>query len=85
MNFMNCCSCAGICQINNTGICLGCQRGFTNTPQEDAWIHSKERKLVKMKERETEMENSLKEPKKTKIPMSKRRTLKEGKKEINNV
>ena len=23
--------------MNNTGICLGCQRGFTHEPQEDAW------------------------------------------------
>jgi len=62
MKFMNCGSCSGICQTNNTGICLGCQRGFVNVPQEDSWIHSKEREKVKLQERKEELENALKKP-----------------------
>ena len=56
---MNCGSCSAICQVNNTGICLGCQRGFTNYPQEDAWVNSDERKKLKLKERKEEIENEL--------------------------
>ena len=39
MNFMECQTCRGIVQINNTGICMGCQRGFIGTPQEDHYQH----------------------------------------------
>lgn len=59
MNFMNCGSCHGLVQANNTGICLGCQRGFVNIPQEDAWVNSEERKKLKLKERKEEIENAL--------------------------
>ena len=38
MKFMNCTSCQGLVQVNATGICLGCQRGFVNTAQEDAYL-----------------------------------------------
>lgn len=37
MQFMNCNSCQRVVQINNTGICLGCQRGFTGMPAEDVY------------------------------------------------
>ena len=37
MKFMNCTSCQRVVQVNNTGICLGCQRGFMREPQEDSW------------------------------------------------
>ena len=56
---MNCTTCHGLCQVNNTGICLGCQRGFVNLPQEDAWINSDDRKKVKLKKRKEELENAL--------------------------
>ncbi len=69
---MNCGSCSGICQTNNTGICLGCQRGFVNVPQEDSWMNSKEREKVKLQERKEELENALKKPSPKKIPMGKR-------------
>lgn len=58
---MTCGSCSGICQINNSGICLSCQRGFVNLPQEDAWVNSKEREKVKLQERKEELENALQE------------------------
>jgi predicted Fe-S protein YdhL (DUF1289 family) len=37
MQFMNCNSCQRVVQINNTGICLGCQRGFTGLHAEDVY------------------------------------------------
>jgi len=72
---MNCGSCSAVCEINNTGICLGCQRGFVNLPQEDAWVNSEEREKVKMKERKKEIETELATPthKKQKFPHSKRK------------
>lgn len=33
---MTCTTCQRVVQVNNTGICLGCQRGFVNLPQEDS-------------------------------------------------
>lgn len=37
IEWMNCTTCKALVQINNTGICLGCQMGFTRVPQEDAY------------------------------------------------
>lgn len=37
MQFMNCNACQRVVQINNTGICLGCQRGFTGQDAEDVY------------------------------------------------
>lgn len=42
MKFMNCTLCQAVVQINNTGTCLGCQRGFIKEPQEDAYQFHKE-------------------------------------------
>ena len=36
MQFMHCTTCKGLVQVNATGTCLGCQKGFAG-PQEDAW------------------------------------------------
>lgn len=36
MQFMNCNACRTLVQVNPTGICLGCQMGFSG-PQADAW------------------------------------------------
>ncbi len=35
--WMNCNACKAVVQANSTGICLGCQMGFTGIPQEDAY------------------------------------------------
>jgi hypothetical protein len=78
MEFMTCGSCSGICQINNSGICLSCQRGFVNLPQEDAWVNSKEIEKVKLQERKEEIENALKESIPKKTPMGKRTPISEG-------
>lgn len=32
---MECTTCHAIVEVNNTGICLGCQCGFTQVPQSD--------------------------------------------------
>ena len=37
MQFMNCNACQRVVKINNTGICLGCQRGFTGQDAEDLY------------------------------------------------
>lgn len=55
MEFMHCTTCSALVNINPTGVCLGCQRGFTNTPQEDSWRHSEERALLKLTEEKKEM------------------------------
>ena len=36
MDFMHCTCCQTLVQVNPTGTCLGCQRGFVGK-QEDAW------------------------------------------------
>lgn len=67
MKFMECTTCKGVVQINNTGTCLGCQRGFTSEPQEDAWILEEEKNedtLDKLLEKRKELEDALKEIKK---------------------
>jgi len=61
MNFMSCGSCSRVCEINNTGICLGCQRGFVNLPQEDSWEKSPHRKKVKLEQRQKELEDAIQE------------------------
>lgn len=37
MQYMNCNACQRVVQINNTGICLGCQRGFIGVDAEDVY------------------------------------------------
>ena len=37
MQLMTCTTCNRVIQTNNTGICLGCQRGFPNVDQEDIY------------------------------------------------
>ena len=59
MKFMHCGSCSGICQVNATGICLSCQRGFINLPQEDSWFHSEDREKAKLQDRKEELEIAI--------------------------
>lgn len=35
MKWMECTTCHATVEVNNTGICLGCQCGFTQVPQSD--------------------------------------------------
>ncbi len=35
VSYMTCTTCKGVVLVNNTGICLRCQGGFTQTPQGD--------------------------------------------------
>ena len=60
MEFMMCTSCSGLVSVNPTGICLGCQRGFKNTPQEDSWRKSEERAMLSLTEEKKELLESLK-------------------------
>ncbi|NGX36890.1 MAG: hypothetical protein K1000chlam2_00035 [Chlamydiae bacterium] len=70
---MECQTCKGIVQVNNTGICLGCQRGFVGIPQEDTYnatsdeeskkqnlstIHQSQSLKSLLKEKEKEIENA---------------------------
>ena len=41
---MTCNVCRATIEINNTGICLGCQRGIRSVPQEDSWEYAQEKK-----------------------------------------
>lgn len=71
MKFMNCNTCSYLVQVNPTGICLGCQRGFNGIPQEDAWVNSPERKILELEKRKEEVENALQEQKAKSVPLRK--------------
>lgn len=58
MNFMTCTTCTRVVQVNCTGICLSCQRGFLHEPGEDAFI-SNEHQTKKLKARLEEIEDAL--------------------------
>lgn len=63
MQFMTCTTCQRVVQINNTGICLGCQRGFPNLDAEDVYKPpvktAKELEIEKLKAREKELEDAI--------------------------
>ena len=63
MQFMTCTTCQRVVQINNTGICLGCQRGFPNMDAEDVYKPpvktDKELEIEKLKAREKELEDAI--------------------------
>lgn len=63
MNFMQCQGCKCIVQINATGVCLGCQKGFIGIPQEDAIDLGPKKTLDDLQDRQKEIENALKERK----------------------
>jgi len=61
MKFMQCTCCKSSVQINPTGICLACQRGFIGVPQEDSLEqHEKKKDLKKLKTRKKKIEDALK-------------------------
>ena len=69
MKFMECTTCKRLVQINETGTCLGCQRGFSSEPQEDAWKPEENvqtddflgvKSVIDLQEREKELEDALK-------------------------
>ena len=70
---MNCVTCSRICQTNATGLCLACQRGFINNPQEDSWALSDELKKMKLEE----LENAIKESSPAEISMGERSKISE--------
>ena len=76
MQFMTCSTCARVVQINNTGICLGCQRGFTGLDAEDIYKPStlqvkdtddisnsdaEDAEITRLKARQKEIEDALQE------------------------
>lgn len=76
MQFMNCTTCQRIVQINNTGICLGCQRGFTGIDAEDVYkppslkadckqdisaTHAEDTEIERLETRQKEIEDALEE------------------------
>jgi len=62
--WMTCNSCRAVVQLNSTGICLGCQGGFAGQQQEDKYIPEEE-KIQKLKARERELEDAIKEREKS--------------------
>lgn len=44
-DWMMCTSCRKVAVVNETGICLSCQRGFTGIPQEDSYVFKEKIKL----------------------------------------
>jgi len=77
MEFMMCTSCSGLVSVNSTGICLGCQRGFKNTPQEDSWRKSEERAMLSLTEEKKNYSNLLNMRRKS--PVSKKEEAKKKK------
>ncbi len=47
---MNCTTCTVLVEVNNTGVCLGCQRGFVKEPQEDSYEHHQRLENIRSKE-----------------------------------
>jgi hypothetical protein len=56
---MTCNSCRSVVNLNNTGICLGCQMGFSGIGQQDSLLFQKEN-FLKIKE---DLKNAPKERK----------------------
>lgn len=73
MIFMACTTCKRVVQVNSTGTCLGCQRGFIGAPQEDAYEFHKPEVEDALQKSETK---SLDAPKQARDgrPMGKRNT-----------
>ena len=66
MDWMPCTTCKRVVKINNTGLCLGCQRGFTGLDAEDVWKPSpietaKATEVNRLETRQKEIEDALKE------------------------
>ena len=68
---MYCTTCHGLVQVNNTGICLGCQMGFDRSIKTDHYKSEKEpeeefkpieNNIADMVSRQKELENALQEP-----------------------
>lgn len=54
MKWMECTTCHATVEVNNTGICLGCQCGFTQVPQPDQFdprTKQKHEKTAKINEK----------------------------------
>jgi len=64
MNFMECQGCRHVVSLNNTGMCLSCQSGFTGVPKEDSYMLQKnhKEKLIDLLLEEKENENALQKP-----------------------
>lgn len=73
---MTCSTCARVVQINNTGICLGCQRGFTGLDAEDVYkpqdlqvkvtddiskTNAVDAEIKRLQDRQKEIEDALEE------------------------
>lgn len=60
---MPCTTCKRVVQINNTGICLSCQRGFTHHDQEDIYniVEPKPFGVLDLTFKTMEEENALEE------------------------
>lgn len=57
--YMLCSTCANLVLLNETSLCLACQRGFLGIPQED---DANAFMLVDLKQKEKILENALQEP-----------------------
>jgi len=64
MDWMPCTTCKRVVKINNTGLCLGCQRGFTGLDAEDVWkpepkVEAKVSEKERLETRQKEIEDAL--------------------------
>lgn len=66
MNFMNCNTCKRVVQVNCTGICFSCQRGFMHEDSEDAFISADNQKK-KLEERLEEIQDALQKSETTQV------------------
>lgn len=56
MKFMNCTTCQRVVKINNTGICLSCQKGFPGVDGEDVYKPHEIDTEIKQLERDIDAE-----------------------------
>jgi len=78
--WMTCTTCKAIVQFNNTGICLGCQGGFSGQQDEDRYLpidtklrqqkddtSLRQEDVNTLKKREKELEDALQKPSTEKV------------------
>ena len=64
MKWMNCTCCHATVQLNNTSMCLACQRGFRGIPQEDSFEYMERKlKIKELERKKQDLEDAIKERK----------------------
>lgn len=88
---MECTTCHAIVEVNNTGICLGCQCGFTQVPQSDQFDPPPDQfdpptkqKTEKINEKTNERIDAIQKPSPKKVPVCHKSTSSRGVRKSNS-